>query len=83
MAFSFTNITKKSCSFKLAVHFRKVCYLKHQTPLLFSTSYLCEIGFPVVAALEIKRQKELSVSISNMKPSFEKLCSARQVPGSH
>jgi hypothetical protein len=65
------------------MHLRKVCYLKDQTPLLFSTSYLCEIGFPVVAALNTKKQKELSVPISNIKPSFEKLCSARQVRVSH
>jgi hypothetical protein len=30
------NVTKKSCSFNLAVHLRKVCYLKHQTPCILN-----------------------------------------------
>ncbi|GFS98912.1 SCAN domain-containing protein 3 [Trichonephila clavipes] len=57
--------------------------------LPFSTSYLCETGFPAVAALKTKYrsqlniEKELRVSISNIKPSFENLCSARQAHGSH
>ncbi|GFW04707.1 zinc finger BED domain-containing protein 5 [Trichonephila clavipes] len=57
--------------------------------LPFSTSYLCETGFSAVAALKKKYrtqlniEKELRVSISNIKPSFENLCSARQVHGSH
>ncbi|GFX60765.1 SCAN domain-containing protein 3 [Trichonephila clavipes] len=57
--------------------------------LQFSTSYLCETGFSVVAALKTKYrsqlniEKELRVSISNIKPSFENLCSARQAHGSH
>ncbi|GFT26991.1 zinc finger BED domain-containing protein 5 [Trichonephila clavipes] len=57
--------------------------------LPFSTSYLCETGFSAVAALKTKYrsqlniEKELRVSISNIKPSFEKLCSARQAHGSH
>jgi zinc finger BED domain-containing protein 5/7/8/9 len=57
--------------------------------LPFSTSYLCEIGFSAVAALKTKYRsrlnidKELRVSISNIKPSFEKLCSAKQAQGSH
>ncbi|GFY30409.1 zinc finger BED domain-containing protein 5 [Trichonephila clavipes] len=52
--------------------------------LPFSTFYLCETGFSAVAALKTKYrpqlniEKELSVSISNIKPSFEKLNSARQ-----
>ncbi|GFV84333.1 zinc finger BED domain-containing protein 5 [Trichonephila clavipes] len=55
----------------------------------FSTSYLCETGFSAVAALKTKYrsqlniEKELRVSISNIKPSFENLCSARQAHGSH
>jgi hypothetical protein len=28
------NVTKKSCSFNLAVHLRQVCYLKDQTPCI-------------------------------------------------
>ncbi|GFY15192.1 SCAN domain-containing protein 3 [Trichonephila clavipes] len=57
--------------------------------LPFSTSYLCETGFSAVAALKAKCrsqlniEKELRVSISNVKPSFENLCSARQAHGSH
>ncbi|GFU41849.1 zinc finger BED domain-containing protein 5 [Trichonephila clavipes] len=57
--------------------------------LPFSTSYLCETGFSAVAALKTKYrsqlniEKELRVSISNIKPSFENLCSARQANGSH
>ncbi|GFW67221.1 SCAN domain-containing protein 3 [Trichonephila clavipes] len=57
--------------------------------LPFSTSYLCETGFSAVAALKTKYRsqlnigKELRVSISNIKPSFENLCSARQDHGSH
>lgn len=57
--------------------------------LPFSTSYLCETGFSAVAALKTKYrsqlniEKELRVSISNIKPSFEKLCSAKQAQGSH
>ncbi|GFW72853.1 protein FAM200B [Trichonephila clavipes] len=57
--------------------------------LPFSTSYLCETGFSAVAALKAKYrsqlniEKELRVSISNIKPSFENLCSARQAHGSH
>ncbi|GFU20761.1 zinc finger BED domain-containing protein 5 [Trichonephila clavipes] len=55
----------------------------------FSTSYLCETGFSAVAALKTKYrsqliiEKELRVSISNIKPSFENLCSTRQAHGSH
>ncbi|GFS74687.1 SCAN domain-containing protein 3 [Trichonephila clavipes] len=57
--------------------------------LPFSTSYLCETGFSAVAALKTKYrsqlniEKELRVSIYNIKPSFENLCSARQAHGSH
>ncbi|GFX94657.1 zinc finger BED domain-containing protein 5 [Trichonephila clavipes] len=57
--------------------------------LPFSTPYLCETGFSAVAALKTKYryqlniEKELRVSISNIKPSFENLCSARQAHGSH
>ncbi|GFW76296.1 zinc finger BED domain-containing protein 5 [Trichonephila clavipes] len=57
--------------------------------LPFSTSYLSETEFSAVAALKTKYrsqlniEKELRVSISNIKPSFENLCSARQVHGSH
>ncbi|GFT44609.1 zinc finger BED domain-containing protein 5 [Trichonephila clavipes] len=57
--------------------------------LPFPTSYLCETGFSAVAALKTKYrsqlniEKELRVSISNIKPSFENLCSARQAHGSH
>ncbi|GFW25812.1 zinc finger BED domain-containing protein 5 [Trichonephila clavipes] len=57
--------------------------------LPFSTWYLCETGFSAVAALKTKYrsqlniEKELRVSISNIKPSFENLCSARQAHGSH
>ncbi|GFT49739.1 zinc finger BED domain-containing protein 5 [Trichonephila clavipes] len=57
--------------------------------LPFSTSYLCETGFSTVDALKTKYrsqlniEKELRVSISNIKPSFENLCSARQAHGSH
>ncbi|GFV77982.1 zinc finger BED domain-containing protein 5 [Trichonephila clavipes] len=57
--------------------------------LPFSSSYLCETGFSAVAALKTKYrsqlniEKELRVSISNIKPSFENLCSARQAHGSH
>ncbi|GFY36064.1 zinc finger BED domain-containing protein 5 [Trichonephila clavipes] len=57
--------------------------------LPFSTSYLSETGFSAVAALKTKYrsqlniEKELRVSISNIKPSFENLCSARQAHGSH
>ncbi|GFT92169.1 zinc finger BED domain-containing protein 5 [Trichonephila clavipes] len=57
--------------------------------LPFSTSYLCETGFSAVAALKTKYtsqlniENELGVSISNIKPSFENLCSARQAHGSH
>ncbi|GFX66379.1 zinc finger BED domain-containing protein 5 [Trichonephila clavipes] len=57
--------------------------------LPFSTSYLCETGFSAVAALKTKYrsqlniEKELRLSISNIKPSFENLCSARQAHGSH
>lgn len=57
--------------------------------LPFSTSYLCETGFSALAALKTKYrsrlniEKELRVSISNIKPSFEKLCCARQAQGSH
>lgn len=57
--------------------------------LPFSTSYLCETGFSTVAALKTKYrsqlnvEKELRVSISNIIPSFEKLCSVRQAQGSH
>ncbi|GFW85421.1 zinc finger BED domain-containing protein 5 [Trichonephila clavipes] len=57
--------------------------------LPFSTSYLCETGFSAVALLKTKYrsqlniEKELRVSISNTKPSFENLCSARQAHGSH
>ncbi|GFX79334.1 zinc finger BED domain-containing protein 5 [Trichonephila clavipes] len=57
--------------------------------LPFSTSYLCETGFSAVADLKTKYrsqlniEKELRVSISNIKPSFENLCSARQAHGSH
>ncbi|GFW12774.1 zinc finger BED domain-containing protein 5 [Trichonephila clavipes] len=56
--------------------------------LPFSTSYICETGFSAVAALKTKYrsqlniEKELRVSISNIKPSFENLCSARQAHGS-
>lgn len=57
--------------------------------LPFSTSYLCEAGFSAVAALKTKYRsrlnidKELRVAICNIKPSFEKLCCARQAQGSH
>ncbi|GFU97877.1 SCAN domain-containing protein 3 [Trichonephila clavipes] len=57
--------------------------------LPFSTSYLCETRFSAVTALKTKYrsqlniEKELRVSISNFKPSFENLCSARQAHGSH
>ncbi|GFX56512.1 zinc finger MYM-type protein 6 [Trichonephila clavipes] len=57
--------------------------------LPFSTSYLCETGFSAVAALKTKYrsqlniEKELRVSISNIKASFENLCSARQAHESH
>ncbi|GFW63351.1 SCAN domain-containing protein 3 [Trichonephila clavipes] len=57
--------------------------------LPFSTSYLCETGFSAVAALKTKYrsqlniEKELRVSISNITPSFENLCYARQAHGSH
>jgi zinc finger BED domain-containing protein 5/7/8/9 len=57
--------------------------------LPFSTSYLCETGFSAVAALKTKYrsqlniEKELRVSISNIKPSFENLCSAKQAQVSH
>ncbi|GFU09274.1 uncharacterized protein TNCV_2421571 [Trichonephila clavipes] len=57
--------------------------------LPFSTPYLCEAGFSAVAALkteyrsQLNIEKELRVSISNIKPSFENLCSARQAHGSH
>ncbi|GFV99786.1 zinc finger BED domain-containing protein 5 [Trichonephila clavipes] len=57
--------------------------------LPFSTSYLCENGFSAVAALKTKYrsqlniENELRVSISNIKPLFENLCSARQAHGSH
>ncbi|GFW01039.1 SCAN domain-containing protein 3 [Trichonephila clavipes] len=57
--------------------------------LPFSTSYLCKTGFSAVAALKTKYrsqlniEKELRVSVSNIKPSFENLCSARQAHGSH
>ncbi|GFV16215.1 protein FAM200B [Trichonephila clavipes] len=57
--------------------------------LPFSTSYLCETEFSAVAALKTKYrsqlniEKELRVSISHIKPSFENLCSARQAHGSH
>ncbi|GFS65147.1 zinc finger BED domain-containing protein 5 [Trichonephila clavipes] len=57
--------------------------------LPFSPSYLCETGFSAVAALQTKYRtqlnidKELSVSISSIKPSFEKLNSERQAHGSH
>ncbi|GFY24953.1 uncharacterized protein TNCV_2691441 [Trichonephila clavipes] len=52
-------------------------------------SYLCETGFSAVARLKTKYrsqlniENELRVSISNTKPSFEKLSSARQTHGSH
>ncbi|GFW18673.1 phosphatase and actin regulator 2 [Trichonephila clavipes] len=45
--------------------------------LPFSTSYLCETGFSVVAVLktiyrsQLKKEKELRVSFSNTNPSFE------------
>ncbi|GFW65129.1 zinc finger BED domain-containing protein 5 [Trichonephila clavipes] len=57
--------------------------------LPFSTSYFCETGFSAVATLKTKYrshlniEKELRVSISNIKPSFENLCPARQAHGSH
>ncbi|XP_035206339.1 zinc finger BED domain-containing protein 5-like [Stegodyphus dumicola] len=57
--------------------------------LPFSTSYLCETGFSEVASLktnyrsQLNIEKELRVYISNIKSSFEKLCSARQAQGSH
>ncbi|GFX19034.1 uncharacterized protein TNCV_323381 [Trichonephila clavipes] len=57
--------------------------------LPFSTLYLCQTGFSAVAALktryrsQLNIEKELRVSISNIKPSFENLCSARQAHGSH
>ncbi|GFU75415.1 zinc finger BED domain-containing protein 5 [Trichonephila clavipes] len=56
--------------------------------LPFSTSYLCETAFSAVAALKTKYrsqlniEKELRVSISDIKPSFENLCSTRQAHGS-
>ncbi|GFV84812.1 zinc finger BED domain-containing protein 5 [Trichonephila clavipes] len=56
--------------------------------LPFSTIVPCETGFSAVAALKTKYrsqlniEKELRVSISNIKPSFENLCSARQAHGS-
>lgn len=57
--------------------------------LPFSTSYLCQSGFSAVAALKTKYRsrlnivKEMRVAISNIKPSLEKLCCARQAQGSH
>ncbi|GBL94009.1 hypothetical protein AVEN_76724-1 [Araneus ventricosus] len=57
--------------------------------LTFSASYLCETEFSEVAALkteyrsQLNIEKEFRVSISNIKPSIEKLCSARQAKGSH
>ena len=52
-------------------------------------SYLCESGLPAVAALKTKYrsqltiEKELRVSICNITPVFENLCSVRQTHGSH
>ncbi|XP_042902719.1 zinc finger BED domain-containing protein 5-like [Parasteatoda tepidariorum] len=57
--------------------------------LLFSTSYLCETGFSAVSYLKTKYRSrlnietELRVAISNAKPSFEEICSARLAQGSH
>lgn len=57
--------------------------------LPFPTSYLCEIGFSAVAVLKTKHrshlniERELRVSISNIVPSYEKLCAAKQAQGSH
>ncbi|GFY22984.1 zinc finger BED domain-containing protein 5 [Trichonephila clavipes] len=57
--------------------------------LPFSTSYLCETRFSAVAALKTKYrsqlniEKELRVSISNIKYLFENLCSERQAHESH
>lgn len=57
--------------------------------LPFSTSFLCETGFSALASLKTKYRSrlnietELRVAISNIEPSFEKLCSARQAQGSH
>ncbi|GFX41477.1 zinc finger BED domain-containing protein 5 [Trichonephila clavipes] len=55
----------------------------------FQHRNLCETGFSAVAALKTKYrsqlniEKELRVSISNIKPSFENFCSEKQVHGSH
>ncbi|XP_063902632.1 zinc finger BED domain-containing protein 5-like [Zophobas morio] len=57
--------------------------------LPFSTSYLCETGFSAMAAMKTKYrsrlnvEKELRVSISQIKPRFENLCAAKQAQGSH
>ncbi|KAK2847350.1 hypothetical protein Q5P01_010349 [Channa striata] len=57
--------------------------------LPFATSYLCETGFSVVAALKTKYrsqlniEQELRVAVSCFKPRFEKLCTAKHAHCSH
>ncbi|XP_072377897.1 zinc finger BED domain-containing protein 5-like [Diabrotica undecimpunctata] len=56
--------------------------------LPFSTSCLCETGFSAVVALikyrsQLNIEKELRTSISNITPRFDKLCSTKQLQGSH
>jgi hypothetical protein len=55
----------------------------------FSTSYLCEAGFSAVAVIKSKYkakinvEKELRVTVSNLIPRFEKMCSDLQADPSH
>ena len=57
--------------------------------LPFATSYLCETGFSVLAAMKTKYrarlivEKELRVAISSITPRFNSLCTNRHVHPFH
>jgi hypothetical protein len=99
------NLIELSCDNSLKARFGSTeltefwISIKDEYPLLsdkaqrilipFSTSYLCEAGFSVVAAIKrkyrakINMEKEMRVAVSNLIPRFEKMCSDLQAHPSH
>lgn len=58
--------------------------------LLFSTSYLCELGFSTLTNIKTKKrerltnlEEEMRVALSYIRPNIEKICKGRQAQVSH